>query len=293
MEPSEINPFPRTAGYFEEWTYENPSMHVSYDLRIFAFVGHPALVALSGGRSRMPANSILILAPGEAYDFRNADPDAPFSLFCISFDLTQEYRDSPHFRFPVNVQNFQPEYLIDQKIRSGERDISDLHLPRIVRSCPEICDRVRLVYRIFQEKPVYYLEQCSGIVKSILFASLPESGETGTEQKPARGVLQAQRTMRYIKEHFREPINARTIAAAQNYHPYHLTRLTERYFGVTPYQYLMQCRIEEAVRLLIRTEKTVGDIASECGFANLPHFCSVIRRKTGLSPGEIRKNDHE
>ncbi len=293
MELSEINPFPRTAGYFKEWTYENPSMHVSYDLRIFAFFEHSALVSLCDGKYRMPPNSVLILAPGEAYDFRNADPGAPFSLFCISFDLTQEYRDSPHFRLPAYVSNFQPEYLIDQRIRNGERDISNLFLPRIVHDCPEICDQVRLVYRIFQEKPIYYLERCSGIVKSILFASLPDSGAPDTEQKAAPGAARAQRAMRYIEEHFREPINAQSIAAAQNYHPYHLTRLTERYFGVTPYQYLTQCRIEEAVRLLIHTDKTIGDISSECGFASLPHFCSVIRRKTGLSPGEIRNNGHE
>jgi AraC-like DNA-binding protein len=62
-----------------------------------------------------------------------------------------------------------------------------------------------------------------------------------------------------------------------------------KYFGVTPYQYLTQCRIDEAVRLLLHTDKTIRDIAAACGFAGQSHFSSAIRKRTGMPPGMIRK----
>ena len=293
MELFEINPFPRTVGFFPEWIYENAESSVSYNFRIFAFTENPAVTFVGDGKFSMPQNSLLILAPGEPYRFVNETKDAPFCLHCISFDLTQEYRDSASLRLPTYVSSFQPEYLIDAKIRDGARDISNLSLPRFIKNRSEICDKVKLVYKLFTEKPIYYLERCSGIVKDILFASLSDGGAFGTERKSAAGALRAKETMRYIEEHFREPVNEQSIAAAQNYHPYYLTRLTLRYFGVTPYQYLIQCRIEEAVRLLVHTEKPIGEIAAECGFAGLSHFSNVVRRKTGLSPGKIRKNGRE
>ncbi len=292
MELSEINPFPRTRGCFERWIYDDFPPSASYDFRMFVFTESAALVDMNGGRIRMPADSLLILGPGVPYHFRNEDPSDPFTLYCLSFDLTQEYRNTSRFHLPVNSPQFRPELLVDRKIQSGARDISNLFLPRIVRDCPELCERVILAERLFREKPIYYLERCSGIIKDLLFASLPESAETETVQRTAGGAVHARDAMRYIEEHFREPINEQSVAAALNFHPYYLARLTKRYFGVTPYQYLIQCRIEEAVRLLLHTDQPLGAIASACGFAGLSHFSTVMRRKTGLTPGEIRKNGH-
>ena len=289
MDLSEINPYPRTAGLFENWIYDDWPASVACDLRIFAFLNGPALAELSGARFALPADSLLILAPGEPYHFRNADPGKPFTLCCLSFDLTQEYRNTSRFRYPVHAETFRPEFLVDRKIWDGERDISNLFLPRILRDRPDLCERVRLVHSLFLEKPIYYPERCSGIIKGLLFASLPESAGSEAQPRTAGGAVHARRTLRYIDEHFREPINEKSIAAALNFHPYYLARLTTRYFGVTPYRYLTQCRVEEAIRLL-RTDRTIGDIAAACGFASPSHFSSAIRRETGMSPGELRKS---
>ncbi|MGN1345455.1 MAG: helix-turn-helix transcriptional regulator, partial [Eubacteriales bacterium] len=276
MELSEINPYPRTVGYFPEWNYENLSASIAYDLRIFAVLRSTALLTLNEKTFRMPADSLLVLAPGEPYDFRNEDPAQPFDLYCLSFDLTQEYRSSPRYRLPTYLPLFQPEFLIDQKIRSGTRDISNLSLPLILNHCPEICAQVRQIHQLFCDKPIYYLERCSGIIKEILFTILPEHAELEAEKKASDGVATARRTMQYIEEHFREPINEQSIAAALNFHPYYLARLTMRYFSVTPYQYLLQCRIEEAIRQLLHTNHGIGEIAASCGFTSPSHFSSVI-----------------
>ncbi len=290
MELTEINPFPRTTGRFEDWNFENEYPCVAYDLRMFAFMRSSALVTLNEKRMLLPADSLLILAPGEPYDFRSAEREHPFDLYCLSFDLTQEYRGSSHFRLPTYAPLFRPEFLIDQKIRTGLRDLSNLSLPRIIRDAPGLADKVRLVWQLFEEKPVYYLERCSGIIKELLFSALPDRAITDTEEEP--GAVHARRAMQYIEAHFREPISEKAVADALNFHPYYLARLTKRYFSVTPYQYLIQCRIGEAVRLLLHTDQPLGAIASACGFAGLSHFSTVMRRKTGLTPGEIRKNGH-
>lgn len=290
MEFSEINPYLRTSGYFEKWNYDNAADSIAYDLRMFAIFHGTAMLTLRDRTLCMPPDSLLILAPGEPYNFRCKDSSQPFDMFCISFDLTQEYRGSLRYRLPTFVPLFQPECLIDQKIRTGTRDISNLCLPLLLNDCPDLCEKVRQIYQLYRRQPACYAERCSGIIKEILFTALAEQQEPGTEKHPGGSLATAEQTMKYIETHFREPINEQSIAAALNFHPYYLTRLTVRYFGLTPYQYLLQCRTEEALSMLLNTDKPVGEIAASCGFVSPSHFSTVIRRKTGLTPGMIRKS---
>ena len=57
MELSEINPFPRTTGRFEDWCFENEYPCIAYDLRMFAFLKSSALVALNEKRMLLPAEA--------------------------------------------------------------------------------------------------------------------------------------------------------------------------------------------------------------------------------------------
>ena len=148
----------------------------------------------------------------------------------------------------------------------------------------------RQIYQLYRRQPACYTERCSGIIKEILFTALAEQQDPETANHPGGSLATAEQTMKYIEAHFREPINEQSIAAALNFHPYYLTRLTVRYFGLTPYQYLLQCRTEEALSMLLNTDKPVGEIATSCGFVSPSHFSTVIRRKTGLTPGMIRKS---
>ena len=290
MEFSEINPYLRTSGYFENWNFDNAADSIACDLRMFAISRGTAMLTLREKTLRMPPDSLLILAPGEPYNFRCEDSAHPFDLTCLSFDLTQEYRGSLRYRLPTFVPLFRPEFLIDQKIRTGIRDISNLCLPLLLYECPDLCEQIRRIYQLYRYKPACYMERCSGILKDILFSALAEQKEPETENRSGSSFAAAEQTMKYIETHFREPLNEQSIAAALNFHPYYLARLTMRYFGMTPYQYLLQCRTEEAVSMLLNTDRTVGEIAVSCGFVSPSHFSTVIRRKTGMTPRMIRRS---
>ncbi|KAB8321278.1 helix-turn-helix transcriptional regulator [Tolypothrix campylonemoides VB511288] len=59
--------------------------------------------------------------------------------------------------------------------------------------------------------------------------------------------------------------------------------------GVTPYQYVLQQRIERAKVLLRHRERAISDIALECGFANQSHFTKHFRQFTGMTPKAYRQ----
>ena len=61
--------------------------------------------------------------------------------------------------------------------------------------------------------------------------------------------------------------------------------------GMTPSDYLRACRLEAARRLLSSSalaERSITEIAFECGFTSSAHFSTEFRKRFGKSPREYR-----
>ncbi|MDR1948594.1 MAG: AraC family transcriptional regulator [Spirochaetaceae bacterium] len=71
--------------------------------------------------------------------------------------------------------------------------------------------------------------------------------------------------------------------------PEHFTRIFKREVKMSPLQYFLRLKIENAAGLLISTNKCINEIANWFGFENQFHFSRVFKRYTGLSPLKYRK----
>jgi AraC family L-rhamnose operon regulatory protein RhaS len=63
--------------------------------------------------------------------------------------------------------------------------------------------------------------------------------------------------------------------------------------NLTPAEYLTQCRVDAARRMLSRPDGvSITEIAMACGFQSSQYFSTVFRQKTGMTPREIRDAGH-
>ncbi|MGA5539925.1 helix-turn-helix domain-containing protein [Mycolicibacterium nivoides] len=62
-----------------------------------------------------------------------------------------------------------------------------------------------------------------------------------------------------------------------------------RAFHTTPYQFLLDLRIERAKTLLLTTLQSVAEIGASVGFSTPSHFANAFRRRVGISPSEYRR----
>lgn len=69
----------------------------------------------------------------------------------------------------------------------------------------------------------------------------------------------------------------------------HMIRQFKGYFGIPPYDYLMQKRIEEARLLLKHSPFSVKEIAARLKFSDQYYFSNYFKRKTGMSPQKYKK----
>jgi AraC-like DNA-binding protein len=67
------------------------------------------------------------------------------------------------------------------------------------------------------------------------------------------------------------------------------TEKAKSYTGFSPFNYLINIRISEAIKLLKKPDENVTDIALKSGFYSSQHFSTTFRKLTGYTPSEFRK----
>ena len=93
----------------------------------------------------------------------------------------------------------------------------------------------------------------------------------------------------YIKANLEEKIGLDALAKITQTSPYYFSRLFKQSTGITPYQYVIQQRIELGKQLLKKEELPIAEIAMMCGFANQSSFTTTFRKLVGVTPKAYQK----
>jgi AraC family transcriptional regulator len=69
---------------------------------------------------------------------------------------------------------------------------------------------------------------------------------------------------------------------------YHFGRLFKQTIGLSPYQFILQMKIEYAKKLIMENAGPLGEIAYQLNFSDQAHFSNAFRKATGISPREYQ-----
>lgn len=95
----------------------------------------------------------------------------------------------------------------------------------------------------------------------------------------------------FMNEHFRQEISVEQISRHFHYTPEHFIRLFQRELNLTPYQYLTQCRMREAERLLL-ADVPVKEVAPQVGYGDTKVFAYRFKQFFGIAPSRYKKFYH-
>lgn len=102
-------------------------------------------------------------------------------------------------------------------------------------------------------------------------------------------VLVAEKAAACIKEHFADNLTNTMLAKEIGYHINYIARSMDEVFSMTPQQFLMYYRIDQAKLMLIHTDKSIAQIANAVGFKQTPHFSRLFAYYVGITPLKFRK----
>ena len=92
----------------------------------------------------------------------------------------------------------------------------------------------------------------------------------------------------YMDQHFAEPLTVEQLAKISCFSTFHFITLFKEAFDITPRQYLISKRFEEAKKLLKHTD-SIFDICCTIGYSSPNTFSYQFKKLTGLSPSDFRK----
>jgi len=91
----------------------------------------------------------------------------------------------------------------------------------------------------------------------------------------------------YIRHNYMVDLNNTELSGIMGYNPQYFIRLFRKHVGLSPHQYVINYRIQEA-RQLLKTDRSITEIAELCGFPDVKSFGRSFRNTLGISPSQFR-----
>ncbi len=158
----------------------------------------------------------------------------------------------------------------------------------------KLVDSQKLVYKKFKKvrdqnriKRIASLLEILDILihaeKAPISSFVYKKAYTENEGKRMNAVFQ------YAMEHYKEPITLDVISSKANMSRNAFCRYFKKRTNKTFFQFLIEIRIEQACKMLLRSEElSVSSISELCGFQNIANFNRKFKKLKGLTPTQYR-----
>lgn len=93
----------------------------------------------------------------------------------------------------------------------------------------------------------------------------------------------------YLEEHFADKITLGELSEMFGISKYYMLRGFKKKYGITIIQFINQCRLNYAKKLLRFTDLQVDEISEKCGLQDSSYFNRIFRTIEGSSAGSYRK----
>ncbi|MBR0215816.1 MAG: helix-turn-helix transcriptional regulator [Clostridia bacterium] len=137
---------------------------------------------------------------------------------------------------------------------------------------------IQAVSRAIEEERIELLEQ---LAES--FSFFLKDSEAFIRNSEMLTLVQA-----YILRHISEELSIEDLSLLFNYHPNYFIRLFHRETGYTPYQYIVQQRMQYAVTQLNKGLPN-EEVCYACGYTDSSTFTRAFRKYYGVAPQKYRK----
>ena len=276
MDLTRLNPVVREAAIYEKIT--NSAECRAYDARLFYLISGDVAVGIEDEKKfHLSVGNLLYIPAGVRYSLKGK------YLRCavFSFDLTAENPMPEEKLLPMASAEFDPALLHkEEEIEPFDKvmrlDDAEAERDKIIRMC-----------NIATSGEGAWRAQLSAELKLLLL----KLAETVAEDAlPARMV---EALDEYIRENAGDEISNTEIGAIFGYHPFYVSRMLKEKKGITMRQYVIQYRFKAAKHLLRYTDKSIADIADECGFTDASYFAKSFKASFGISPKDYRSKFNE
>ena len=205
--------------------------------------------------------------------------------------------ETSHWRWTETIDvthvYLSPELVVDVASEMAQRPVREVTLADVLRADdPLICAAMQAIFGEAREQGLGGPLYVETVARALIMHLLRKYASVGfIHHAPHHELTQNEkrRIADYIDAQLDQALDLKGMAAAIDLDACQFARNFKRSFGLSPYAFVIERRLERAQRLLALTSEPIKAIAAACGFADQAHLTRLFLRSRGAPPAAFRK----
>lgn len=192
---------------------------------------------------------------------------------------------------------YPPGHMHEEQVGAETKQICmylrfDIKSKGVLKTPFQLKDSTHKIYWILKELVETYQEEASisneRLIKlyiEALLLNIKKNLELSIDKK----IDLVEGVVHYVKNNYKEELTVEKLSDLFFVSPSYLSRIFVKGKGISPMQYVMKIRIENAKKLLGIQDISIAEIAEAVGIGDPKYFSRVFKKETAYTPSEFRK----
>ena len=213
-----------------------------------------------------------------------ADKHVPFLVGGIHVIPNALENENLHF-YNVAHSNKNPIYDVAWRKDSFMENLSEVYAGKLSKA-PSLFHLSQYIIEVFIRQPPEEI-----LMRNLgkLFIEEWKSTTKGSAKTAEYGRRELDTMVIFIERNLTRIIDLNELAQVANISPSTVIRLFKKHLSLTPVQYINQFRINQAQKILSRTNQPISTVARQVGIEDQFYFSKLFKTHTGSSPLAYRK----
>lgn len=229
---------------------------------IYTIRGRGTFTSTTQKQTEIKAGNMYLLFPGEWHSYK-PDKETGWDEYWIGFSGS-------------TIDN-----RVDNKFFSKQKPVFNVGIQ------DEIVRLYKQAIQVAREEHPGFQQMLAGIVNLLLGYACSYDRKLSFEELQVTNQINQAKIL--IDNKFHTGISPEEIACQVNMSYSWFRHIFKRYTGFAPNQYILELKIRKGKELLTNTMMTVKEITFEVGMDNPEYFCTLFRRKAGMTPMAYRE----
>lgn len=185
------------------------------------------------------------------------------------------------------------EGLLFSQIIKNENTHADYFLQNYQDYKHEVLFYLKTLVAEVENKEDHYDRLCQDLLEVCIINMIRRANNSFSIASTKKMNKECSYVKQYIDLHYQENITLDELSRLTYVNKYYLVHAFKKYIGLSPINYLINKRVEEAKVLLETTNYSVSQISDIVGFSSQSYFSQVFKKTMGTTPFEIRKRKRE
>ena len=259
-----------TLNYQKEKNFRD--LHLHKEIEIITVLKGQMLCTLSENKITLNTNEILLINKGVAHKLEKSSDDLAFSYMQIDIDkLSQEIIDDEEQLFYSFIgEKNRPEYIVEG---------IDGELAQLFSLIKKEANEKALAYELYIKSAIFNI---------IAYMSRKELLPY-KQNKAQMKIHKIADVIKYINKNYDSEITLDNACKIIGISKYYFCRLFKELCGSSFTEYLNFVRLNYVEKALYSTDKSISEIALDCGFTSIQYFNRVFKKHKKCTPSDYRK----